>query len=79
MALGRAVFEEEYCATCHKIDGEGETKGPDLSLTGTRLQESYLRDWLTDPEAFRPDTIMPAVQADGENLDNLIFYLMSHK
>lgn len=78
-ALGRAVFEEEYCSTCHRINGEGESKGPDLSHVGSRLQESYLRAWLQDPESFLPDTIMPSVQADGEQLDNLIYYLMQLK
>jgi cytochrome c oxidase subunit 2 len=79
MALGRAVFEEEYCSSCHRIDGAGETKGPDLSHIGSRLQEGYLREWVSDPEAFRPETIMPAVQASGKKLDNLVYYLMSHK
>ena len=77
IALGRDVFEEEYCSTCHRIDGEGETKGPDLSHIRSHLQEGYLREWVTDPEAFRPETIMPAVQANGKKLDDLVFYLMS--
>ncbi|MFP6597814.1 MAG: cytochrome c [Candidatus Hydrogenedentota bacterium] len=77
IALRRDVFEEEYCSTCHRIDGEGKTKGPDLSHTGSRLQEGYLREWVTDPEAFRPETIMPSVQANGNKLDDLVFYLMS--
>lgn len=79
LAMGRQVYEEEYCATCHKIDGVGESKGPDLTHIGSRLQEDYLREWITDPEAIRPDTIMPAVMADGEKLDALVAFLMAQK
>lgn len=79
IVLGRQVYEEEFCATCHKIDGIGETKGPELTHIGSRLQESYLRAWITDPESFRPDTVMPATMADGEKLDALVAFLMAQK
>lgn len=79
IALGRQVYEEEFCATCHKLDGAGETKGPELTHIGSRLQEGYLRGWITDPESFRPDTIMPATMADGEKLDALVAFLMAQK
>ena len=79
VARGQEVFKEEFCSTCHRIDGVGETRGPDLTHIGSRLQEDYLRAWLQDPESFKPETIMPAVMAQGEDLDALVAYMMSLK
>ena len=79
IARGKEVFAEEYCSTCHRIEGVGETRGPDLMNVGSRLQEEYLRAWLNDPESFKPETIMPASMAQGEDMDALVAYLMSLK
>jgi len=79
LAQGRRVYREERCAVCHRINGRGETRGPDLSFVGTRLKEDYLRAWLKNPESFRPDTVMPAVMAEGEDFEALVYYLMSLK
>jgi cytochrome c1 len=38
-----------------------------------------LRDWLEDPQAFNPDTPMPATEGSPEELDQLTDYLMTLK
>jgi putative heme-binding domain-containing protein len=44
---GRALFRER-CATCHRLDGEGETMGPDLTHANRRDRE-FLLVSLVDP------------------------------
>jgi ubiquinol-cytochrome c reductase cytochrome b subunit len=77
IALGRRLFRSERCMKCHTVGGQGGTLGPDLSKTGIRLQENYLRQWLKNPQAFRPETGMPPVTLEGEDFDSLVAYLMT--
>ncbi len=74
---GRARFEEAMCANCHRIDGEGERVGPDLSGVGLRLKEEYMRDWITNPARFVPDTMMPPAKLNRRGLNELVAYLES--
>ena len=76
IALGRRVYRELKCHTCHRVNGRGEIKGPDLSGVGLRLQEEYLRNWLANPQAFIPDVEMPPVKTTEENFEGLIAYLL---
>ncbi len=77
--LGRRVFREQQCAKCHLVKGVGKDIGPDLSLAGVRLQETFLREWLKDPKALKADTIMPPVTITGERFDALVAYILSLK
>lgn len=74
---GRALFERLNCQTCHRIGGVGMRVGPDLSGVGHRIQELYLREWLLDPQRFRPDTQMPPANVTRAELNELTAYLMS--
>ena len=77
LASGRRVFRELDCQKCHRINGRGNTTGPDLSGVGLRLQEDYIRKWLSNPQAFIHDAIMPPVKTSDEKFEALVFYLMS--
>ena len=45
---------KNVCSTCHKFEGEGESrfnlKGPDLMWGGSKYQRQWLIDWLTGKE-----------------------------
>ena len=77
LQAGRVRFEEALCATCHRIDGEGQRVGPDLSNVGLRLKEEYMREWITNPARFLPDTMMPPAKLDRRGLNELVAYLQS--
>jgi ubiquinol-cytochrome c reductase cytochrome b subunit len=49
-----------HCASCHMVDGEGGAVGPDLTRVGGRQNASWLRDWITQPDAVDPAANMPA-------------------
>ena len=69
---GRAVFKER-CAVCHKLFGEGETIGPDL--TGAERGDlDFLLTSLIDPNALvrKEYGSRTIVTKDGRVLDGLV-------
>lgn len=74
---GRVLFRRLKCMDCHTVNRRGGNIGPDLSNTGIRLKESYLREFLRDPQAMYPESPMPAVTAPDEEFDKLVAYVMS--
>lgn len=48
------VIEEVKCTNCHSIKGIGADYAPDLSVAGSKLQESWIRRFLANPDVIRP-------------------------
>jgi cbb3-type cytochrome oxidase cytochrome c subunit len=48
------LIDDLRCRSCHVIGAWGGDLAPDLNLTGSRLEEDYLRFFLKTPEAIRP-------------------------
>jgi putative heme-binding domain-containing protein len=71
-AAGRELFRK-HCATCHKLFGEGETIGPDLTHAN-RKDRDYLLQSAVDPSAvIRKEYLAYNVQTtDGRTLSGLI-------
>ena len=40
---------------------------PDLKLAQKRLKPEWIVDWLKDPQAIQPGTMMPGYFPDGES------------
>lgn len=53
-AEGAPVYQQNGCAQCHSIDGQGGILGPDLSEIGTKRSVRYLRDSIVNPSADIP-------------------------
>jgi putative heme-binding domain-containing protein len=51
---GRATYEKLGCASCHIVNGQGGSFGPDLSLIGTNRGASYLRQSFLGPAETLP-------------------------
>jgi putative heme-binding domain-containing protein len=69
---GKKLFTQ-VCATCHKLFGEGNTIGPEL--TGAdRKNSEWLLSQIVDPSAFiRPEYVNHNVEMkDGRSLTGLI-------
>ncbi len=64
---GRLAFTEQNCAKCHAPDGgfgatpmpETGEIGPILAGAGERVTEDWLRKWIANPKALKPNTHMP--------------------
>lgn len=50
-ARGKALYEKQLCAGCHRIRGTGSRSGPDLSDIGIYRLAGELERSLTDPDA----------------------------
>ncbi len=53
-AAGRLIYEKTGCGSCHIIEGEGGTLGPELSDVGRRRGLSFLEESILNPEADLP-------------------------
>lgn len=87
-AAGRQVFETEACTNCHRIAGTSAvgTFGPDLTHLASRATiasgaalntPQNLHDWIQDPDHFKPGVLMPAMQLNEAEVDELVAYLNS--
>jgi ubiquinol-cytochrome c reductase cytochrome b subunit len=75
---GEQLFRSQGCISCHRINGEGGSIGPDLSGEGKRGRS---HDWLTtqirNPKVHDPASIMPPFTAlSDRQLNALADYLM---
>ncbi|MCB5191488.1 cytochrome c oxidase subunit II [Methylobacillus arboreus] len=85
---GRQVFLRSSCAMCHAIRGTSAlaSVAPDLTHIGSRKtlaagslenMPGTLSSWILSPQSFKPGSHMPATVLVGEDLGNLVEYLLS--
>lgn len=93
--LGRRLFLEKGCASCHSIDGINPQKdfGPDLSALGSKNASelefgtakiphnlvSYIQAKLQDPTSVNPAARMPQYNWNPSDLDAITTALLSMK
>jgi cytochrome c2 len=85
VAHGRALFSAKGCAQCHRHvsvpgsgafrDAYGADGAPDLSIY--RWDDAYLRRWLANPSAVKPDTNMPDLELKPGDIELLVLFLKS--
>ncbi len=87
-AEGRRVFETTACINCHAARGTVANGrfGPDLTHLMSRdtigagaaaNTPQNLRLWIEDPDAFKPGSLMPAMNLTGPEFDRLNDYLLT--
>ena len=83
---GRRVFETQACMNCHTISGTAATGkfGPDLTHLMSRQTlasgamdntPANLRQWIKSPDTFKHGALMPAMQLNDQQLDEVTAYL----
>ena len=62
------------CITCHRWGDRPSLgiQGPDISNMAARLQEGWLREYLINPAAYRPGTLMPSFWPGGKSFNPAI-------
>lgn len=76
---GKAVYAKLRCSMCHKVEGSGGKKGPDLTDVGAKRDAAWLGKYLPNPKSVNSKATMPPVKASREDLDHLIDYLLTLK
>jgi len=87
-AEGRRVFESTACINCHEVAGTvaNGRLGPDLTHLMTRdtiasgavpNTPENLRIWIQNPDAFKPGSLMPAMNLSDQDFDRLTTYLLT--
>jgi putative heme-binding domain-containing protein len=67
---GVAIYQSNGCASCHVVDGQGGTLGPELTAIGSRRGGTYLREAIVKPAAAHPTgyLVVRAVTANGADV-----------
>ncbi len=90
VAVGRRIFERTACINCHALNGTVGTGrfGPDLTHLMSRdtlgsgvvkNTPENLRAWIKAPDQFKPGALMPAMNLNDQELDQLVAYLVTLK
>lgn len=85
VALGQTSRSEQplvfrqMCKSCHTLDGEGGTVGPNLDGVGSRRDGAYLRKWLSDPASVKADSKMPKLGLSDAQIEELATFLEGRK
>lgn len=89
-ATGRQTFLSLNCINCHTVRGtpaQGKF-GPDLTHLMSRQtiasgmipnSAQNVKNWVSDPQIIKPGTLMPDLQLDDKQLDQVSAYLTSLK
>ena len=87
-SAGRRIFEATACINCHTVRGTVANGrfGPDLTHLMSRATiasgaaentPENLRAWLTNPDAIKPGSLMPAMNLSDAEIDALVRYMQS--
>ena len=89
---GRRLYKEKSCNMCHKIEGMGESVGPELTFEGSRTIDEFnfgeVKDmertpwaWhiahFKNPQLFDPDSQMPNPELSDGEAKALTVYMLS--
>jgi mono/diheme cytochrome c family protein/chaperonin cofactor prefoldin len=77
-AQGEKLYWEKYpCFTCHTIQGKagGAPVGPDLTDAWKRLNPEWMVQWIKNPQAFDPASLMPNLGVADAEAIALVAYL----
>jgi cytochrome c oxidase subunit 2 len=87
---GRKVFFANSCVSCHTIRGTSAQGvfGPDLTHLmsretlasgATSNTPAMLRAWVRDPQTLKVGCLMPNMQLDDKQVDQIVAYLQTLK
>ncbi len=86
-AQGRTVFVAKGCWVCHRHDSVATLRASvqmfdfdDIpNLSRLKIDSDYLRRWLRDPQALKPNTAMPNLHLSDDEIEALVAFLTSTK
>ena len=76
---GERDFKGLGCVSCHKVGDTGKEWGPNLTMLGFRKSPEWIEQWLKNPHAWNPKTIMPNFNLKDGTRADLVAYLSAQK
>jgi cytochrome c oxidase subunit II len=79
---GQELFVAKGCLACHEHKAVERAAhlpavGPNLTYYHIKGNAEFLRQWLRDPVAVRPQTRMPNLNLSEQEIEDLIAFLLS--
>lgn len=75
-AKGKKLFETVGCQACHKVNGNGELFGPNLTRIGQKVNPDWLVSWIKNPDEYNSNSIMPNLRLTLEQASDIAAYLL---
>ncbi|MFO0722298.1 MAG: c-type cytochrome [Myxococcota bacterium] len=75
----RPTVFSQICVACHSLGGQGGAVGPALDGIGDRRDGDYIRRWLHDPTAIKPDSKMPKLPLTEDQIQELSLFLSQQR
>lgn len=69
----------QICVACHAVQEQGGKVGPTLDGVGSKFDSDYLKKWISDPQAVKPDSKMPKLPLTESEITELVQYLSQLK
>ena len=78
MTVARQILSTRGCQGCHRLNGFGNTIGPDLSDESRKERSpEWLEQHFRDPRSVTPTSPMPDFKFSTEEIEALTFYVLS--
>jgi len=75
---GEKLYLEIFaCSGCHIVNGRGGQIGPEHTDLASRLKREWVKQWLENPQAIKPDVRMPRFRFKDWEFEALTNYLMT--
>lgn len=74
---GRALFKTRGCMTCHRVNGEGELVGPDLTVVGLQRTKEWIVQHFINPRSLVAGSLMPDFNLSQSEIEALTLYLLT--
>ena len=74
--LGRSLFAQKACLSCHHLRGSGGAVGPDITAIATVHTFDWHVEHFLDPQATVPGSQMPNLELSREEAEALAYLMM---
>jgi len=76
-ADGAAVYQKNFCGSCHTVNGVGGKIGPVLNGLASRRTEAWTIEHFVQPQKMSPGTVMPPYKFAQKDMQDLVTYLFT--
>jgi cbb3-type cytochrome oxidase cytochrome c subunit/predicted nucleic acid-binding Zn-ribbon protein len=78
---GKTLWSQARCNLCHSTNGKGgnhvKVYAPDLSKVGSKVNKTWMFNWIKDPNKYFPGTKMPRFRFTDAEINALVEYISS--